>query len=307
MSGVIGILINAFLATIKIILGVLSKSIAMTADGVNNFFDATSSVVITVSSRVSVKEADAEHPYGHGRAEYIASLVIAFIIVLVGFELLKSSLVSLLGKESSTFGVTEMAWMAIAVIVKIWIVQYNIYVYKKYDSSVNRAVAQDAKNDVYGGLLIFLCFLLEKGTGYRFEAIGGMLLSGYIMFSGYHIAKDMVGILLGTSPTEETLKMLESILYSDDRIYSVHNWRMHDYGPGRHYCSVNVSMLGRETLHEAHALIDDLEQRVKRETGIEMTIHIDPVEADDFLLVRKKSYKNQERRESTKMNTNERE
>ncbi|MDO4754112.1 MAG: cation diffusion facilitator family transporter, partial [Bacillota bacterium] len=245
---------------------------------INNFFDAATSVVATVSAKISAKEADAEHPYGHGRAEYISALMISFLIVVVGFELLKTSISCLFYGERGLFGYVEIGFMILAVIVKVWIIKYNTYIDRKFDSAVNRAVAQDAKNDVFSGLMILLCLFLEWSTGYRFEVLGGILLSLYVIFSGYRIAKDMVGILLGTSPTAQMLEKMETILSANERIHRVHNWKMHEYGPGRRYCSVNVCMRGSETLFEAHELIDSLERQVLDETGVEITIHIDPVD-----------------------------
>lgn len=280
VSGLIGIILNVLLAGGKILLGLLSHSISITADGINNFFDATSAIVATISAKISSKAADAEHPYGHGRAEYISALIIAFIIVLVGFELLKSSISALFGERKSAFGTLEIGFMIFAVIVKVWIIKYNTYIDKRFDSPINRAVAEDSRNDVYSGLLILFCLFLEVFLDYPFEVVGGVILSIYIISSGYKIAKDMVGILLGSSPTEEMLTRLEVILSESDRIYRVHNWRMHEYGPGRQYCSVNVCMRGDETLYDAHELIDRLEKRVLDETSVEITIHIDPIDCE---------------------------
>lgn len=281
VCGLVGILINIAIATVKILFGLLSHTVAITADGVNNFFDATSAVVASISAKVSAKEADAEHPYGHGRVEYIAALIIAFVIVTVGFELLKTSISSFFDDERSAFGLFEAVMMTLAVLVKVWIIKYNKDVDRRYDSSVCRAVAQDARNDVYSGLIILLCLTLDYAFGHSFEAVGGVLLSAYIMQSGYRIAKDMIGILLGTSPGGELQDRMESILKSDKRIFHVHNWRMHDYGTDRIFCSVNVCMRGDETLLEAHDLIDALESRILEETGVVVSIHIDPYESED--------------------------
>lgn len=280
VSGLVGIVLNIFLAGGKILLGLLSHSISITADGINNFFDAASAIVATVSAKISAKEADAEHPYGHGRAEYISAMIIAFIIVLVGFELLKSSLSAFFCERQSAFGTTEIGFMIFAVIVKVWIIKYNTYIDKRFDSPINRAVAEDSRNDVYSSLLILSCLFLELFFDYPFEILGGVILSVYIISSGYKIAKDMIGILLGSSPTKDMLERLEAILSESDRVYRVHNWRMHEYGPGRRYCSVNVCMRGEETLYDAHELIDRLEKRVLDETGVEITIHIDPIECE---------------------------
>lgn len=276
MCGIIGISLNLLLSVVKIVTGVFSHSVSITADGVNNLFDATSSAIQSVSAKVSAKEADAEHPYGHGRFEYISALLISFIIVLVGFELLKNSVHSLFRGREGHFGAFEIGMMTLAVLVKIWIIKYNRYIDRNYNSTVSRAVAQDALNDVYSGLLILLCLVVERLSGYRFEVVGGLILSGYIMLSGYKMARDMVGILLGTIPSDELRETMERIIRNHERIYSVHNWRMHDYGVERLYCSVNVSMKGTETLLEAHTLIDRVETEVRDATGVELTIHIDP-------------------------------
>lgn len=278
VSGLIGIVINTIFSAVKIVMGAVSGSIAISADGVNNLFDASSAVIASISAKVSAKKADKEHPYGHGRFEYISALVIGLIIVLVGVELMKRSFVAIRSGERGSFGAAEIVIMTVSVVVKMWIVGYNKFVDKKYDSAVNVAVAVDAKNDVAGSLLILACLVIEMNWGHAVEPFGGLVLSGYVMFSGYGVLRDMVNKLLGTEPTSELKKEMERILRSDDRIKDVTHWHMHEYGVGEIYATVDVSMRADKTLKEAHDVIDVFEKQVQSELGVHLTIHVDPIE-----------------------------
>lgn len=277
VSGILGIVLNSLLSAIKITFGWFSNSIAITADGFNNFFDVTASLVAVISAKFSAKKADDNHPFGHGRFEYISALVIAFIIVIAGFEILRKSYDKLFLPVESQYGILEIIILAIAVVVKIWMVRYNRYIAKKYGSHVNAAVASDSLNDVFSGIAIFICLLLGLYVNFPLDAIAGLILSVYIMYSGYLIARDMMYVLLGAKPSDELVEQIKRILASEEMIKNVHDIYVHDYGMGHAHCTAHVGILSHVSLIDAHNAVDRLEKKVKAEIGVDITLHVDPI------------------------------
>lgn len=279
-SGIVGIVVNFLLAGVKILLGLGAGVVSLTADGVNNFFDAASSIVAVVSARASAKEADEEHPFGHGRAEYVSALIVAFIIVIVGFELAKASFGRLISGRVPVIGFLEISVMAVAVVVKLVMIIYNRRLEVLFDSHVNRAVASDSLNDALGGVIIIIAFIGMRWISFPLEALAGMILSGYIMYSGYSIAKDMVAMLLGKGPSREILDGIYKIIETEPMVEGVHDCHIHDYGIGGHTGSLHVEIDSRWSLVEAHNAIDSLEEKIMEELSVLVTIHIDPIERE---------------------------
>lgn len=277
ISGILGIVLNSILSAFKIVIGILSNSIAITADGFNNFFDVTSSVVAVVSAKFSSKKADDNHPFGHGRFEYISALVIAFIIVIAGFEILRKSYDKLFVAVETQYGLLEIILMGLAVVVKIWMVRYNRYIAKKYSSHVNAAVASDSRNDALSGIAIFICLLFGRYVDYPLDAIAGLILSVYIMYSGYLIARDMMYVLLGAKPSDELVEQIKRVLASEEMIKNVHDIYVHDYGMGHAHCTAHVGIPSHVSLIDAHTAVDQLEKKVKAEIGVDITLHVDPI------------------------------
>lgn len=281
LAGIVGIFCNALMFVSKLVIGILTQSIAIIGDAINNFSDVSSSLVAVLSAKVSSKEADENHPFGHGRFEYIASLIIAFIIVLVGFEVLKRSVGKIIAPANPEFSVWGLAIMIGALLLKLWMFQFNRYVGKRFDSPVNFAVAADSMNDVLGTAAIVLSIALGPFTLLPLDGIAGVIVSLYIMYSGYRMGREMIDHLMGTAPSPETVAQMIGILRSDSRILDVHHCKMHDYGVGQIVCSVHVDMDETQSFVQAHDVIDRLEQRVQREMGIDLVIHIDPVRCTD--------------------------
>lgn len=277
LSGVLGLICNLLLFFIKLTIGLLMNSIAILSDAFNNFTDMGASLVILVGAKMSNKRADKEHPYGHGRYEYIASLVIAFIILLVGLELFKSAFSKILTPEPVAFKWSLIIILIASIAVKLWMFSYNRYIGKKIDSSVNRATAVDSLNDVVATSAVIFSAVVGNYVDFPIDGIAGVIVSVMIVKTGYDVAKDTVNLLLGTSPSQETVDRITTLILENNHIGGLHDLKVHDYGPGRKIASVHVEISEQMNLIEAHHEIDLLEQKILSEMGIDIVIHVDPV------------------------------
>lgn len=281
LSGIVGTILNIILAAAKLSAGMIIGSISITADGVNNLFDSVSSVMASVSAKVSVKEPDEEHPYGHGRFEYIAALIVSFVVVVVGFEILQESIARLFGKSPSVQTIWGAVLMAASVLVKIWMVVYNKALAKKYDSPVNSAIATDSFGDAIAGIVITQSLAIMYFVDLPLDAISGIVLAVYIMYSGYQIAREMIAELMGTTAAPEVLEKIEKIILADPDVLGMHDCYIHNYGSDVSVGSVHVEIDSRQDLVSAHETVDRLEEMIMEKFGIEITMHIDPVTADE--------------------------
>lgn len=282
LAGVIGIICNIFLFIVKLSIGLLMNSIAITTDAFNNLSDTGSSFVAIIGAKISRKDADHEHPFGHGRFEYVASLIISFIIMLVGFELLKSSVEKIISPTPVSFNPTLMAILILSIFVKIWMFSYNRYIGKLINSGVNRATASDSLNDVYATSAVIVSTILGKYTGLPLDGIAGLIVSVLIIYTGFGIAKDTVSILLGMSPSEELVTKIHEIIDSNPLIVGSHDLKVHDYGPGRSIASIHAELSDKTNIVKAHNIIDSLEKKVLKELGVDIVIHVDPIGEDEI-------------------------
>lgn len=277
LCGIVGICCNFFLFFLKMIIGLMMNSIAVLSDGFNNLSDIGSSAVSVIGAKLSGKQPDHEHPFGHGRVEYIASLVVSFLILLVGAELLKSSVSKIVHPEIAEFHPEALLVLALSVLVKVWMYSYNRSLGKKIQSGLLMAAARDSLNDVIStGVVIASavagCFLPFSADGYA-----GAGVSLLILRSGYEIARDTVSLLLGTPPDKDTVEQLNRIIMSGEHIIGMHDLIVHNYGPGRIMASVHAEVASDADVVAVHEEIDMLEQKTQRETGIMLVIHMDPV------------------------------
>lgn len=277
LSGCLGIVCNLFLFLLKVTVGLIMNSIAILSDGFNNLSDIGSSVVSVIGARMSNKRPDDEHPFGHGRVEYIASLIVSFLILLVGVELLKESVDKILHPQQVVVYPAAVAILAASVLVKVWMYAYNSYLGKKINSTLLSATAQDSINDVVstGAVIVSTvvgCFLPFSIDGYI-----GVFVSFLILRSGYGIARDTISLLLGTPPDKETVEQLSRIIMSGKDIAGIHDLIVHNYGPGRVMASVHAEVPSDADMVAVHEEIDALEQRVRQEMGIMLVIHMDPI------------------------------
>ncbi|HAS73298.1 MAG TPA: cation transporter [Clostridiales bacterium UBA8960] len=281
LSGTLGIICNVILFVVKMIIGLLMNSIAITTDAFNNLSDTGSSLVAIIGAKLSRRDADQEHPFGHGRFEYIASLIISFIIMLVGIELLRTSFSKILNPEPVVFNVVLMAILILSVLVKIWMFSYNRYIGNLINSNVNRATASDSLNDVVATSAVIITTIVGKYFDFPLDGIAGVIVSLLIIYTGFNIAKETVNLLLGMSPSEELVIKIHEIIDGNPYIVGSHDLKVHDYGPGRSIASIHAELSDQTNIVKAHNIIDGLEKKVLRELGVDIVIHVDPIGEDE--------------------------
>ena len=285
-AGILGILCNLFLFALKLVIGMLAGSVAITSDAFNNLSDAGSSLVAAISARLAGQKPDAEHPWGHGRLEYIASLIVSFLILFVGAELLRSSFSGLFSAASPTFSPIALILLGASVLVKLWMWSYNRYIASLTDAAVLRAAAADSLGDALSSSVVILSAVVGMLLPIRIplDAIMGMLVSLMILKCGWGIARETVDLLLGAPADKETTDALAEILMSGDGIIGYHDLLVHDYGPGRKFASVHAEIPDTADIRHAHEVVDALEVRMFRELGITAVIHTDPITVgNDFV------------------------
>ncbi len=281
LSGIVGILCNLLLFATKLIIGFISGSMAILADAFNNLSDCGSSAVSIVGAKMSNRLPDKEHPFGHGRIEYVSSLIVSFLIILVGFELLKSSGQKIMRPSPVSLNPVQAALLLFAIAVKGWMFLYNRYIGKKINSTVLLATAKDSLNDCIATLATILSALCAGFTALPVDGIMGILVSLFIMYGGYGLAKDTIGILLGKPASEETVNQIAGYILNAEGITGMHDLIIHDYGPGRIMASVHAEVPDNIDVVAIHETIDDLENLILTQMGIHIVIHMDPISYDD--------------------------
>ena len=290
LGGVLGIVCNIVLFVVKLLVGIFLNAISIMSDAFNNLTDSFSSIVSIISAKLSNKKPDKDHPFGHGRVEYIATLIVSFIIVLVGFELLTSSVENLINGikgnstplQTGTMLYISMGILACSLLVKLWMYSYNKYLGKKIDSGVLLASSADSISDALTSTAIIIATLvgglLLKDNYFYLDSAMGIIVSVIICINGFKIVFSTIGDLLGKPASKEELEMLEKIIMSTDKIIGIHDLIIHDYGPGRKYASVHAEVDANSNIVEAHEIIDEIEQICYAQTSIELTIHMDPID-----------------------------
>lgn len=278
LSGVLGIICNLFLFGVKLAAGLFMGSIAVISDAFNNFTDMGTSVVAIIGAKLSGQEADREHPYGHGRIEYVASLIISFIVILVGFELLKSSVGKIIKPSYVYVNLYAVIILTVTLFIKLWMFSYNRYIGRKIESKVITALSVDSVNDIYATAAVILVTLFGGFLPFNPDGYSGALVSLVIMLSGYKMAKETISTLLGAKPDEKTVREIEEILLENEEISGIHDLNLHDYGPGRIMGSVHAEVDESCKLITIHEVIDRTEAYIEEKLGVFIVIHIDPVE-----------------------------
>lgn len=282
LSGVLGIICNIILFAVKLITGLFMNSIAIISDAFNNLTDSGSSLITIFGANLSSKPPDKEHPYGHGRYEYIASLIVSFIIFGVGIELFRSSLSKIVHPEKVELTALSLFILACSVLLKLWMYVYNRYIGNLINSSMNRATAKDSLNDAIATTGVILGTIIGVFVNFPVDGILGLVISGLIMYTGFITAKDSVDFLLGMSPDPELMNRIQLIVDNyNEPINYVHDLKIHDYGPGRQMASMHVVVPPQMTVAEAHYIVHDLELKIEEELGIDIVIHIDPAKDID--------------------------
>lgn len=281
LSGIVGILCNLLLFAGKLTVGTLAASVSITADAMNNLSDATSSIVTLVGFRLAEKPADAEHPYGHARFEYLSGLAVAAMIVVIGFELAKTSVEKILNPTAVAFSWVTAGVLAASILVKLWLSRFNGKLGRLIGSSTLLAAAADSRNDVISTAAVLAAALVEHLTTWQIDGVMGLGVALFILWSGWGLAKETISPLLGEPADPALREDIASFITAQPKVLGFHDLMVHDYGPGQRFASLHVEMDKDEDPLECHEIIDDLERACLREYDIHLVIHYDPVAAND--------------------------
>ncbi len=276
-----GIFLNLLLFGFKLLCGMLSASVAITADAFNNLSDAGSSLITLIGFRLSGQKPDAEHPFGHGRMEYISGLIVSFAILLMGFELAKSSLAKIIHPGEILASPVIFLVLGCSVLVKLYMYLYNHQIGLKIDSTSMQATAKDSLSDAISTGIVLLATLIGSLTGLKLDGYLGLLVSVLILFTGYTSVKDTISPLLGQPPKKEFVREIEKIVLSSPSILGIHDLLVHDYGPGRCMISLHAEVDAHSDLLAIHDEIDNVERTLVDRLGCPATIHMDPIVTDD--------------------------
>lgn len=281
LSGCVGIVLNTVLSVAKMVFGIITRSISIIADGANNLFDALSSVISLVGFKISGKPADDEHPFGHGRAEYVSALTLAFVVLIMGIELVKSSVDKLRNPEAVIFSLPAVIVLIIAIAAKIWLAVFNTKVGKKINSITVDAVVKDSIGDIAATSATLIALVASKFTALPVDAFMGIIVAGFIIYTGISIIKDTLGPLLGEPPDNSIVVEIEQKVLSYDGIVGIHDLVLHTYGHSKLFGSIHAEVPASTDVMVSHDTIDLIEREIRDALGIELTIHMDPVLVDD--------------------------
>lgn len=277
LGGIIGIIVNFLLFLIKFSVGTLVSSIAVTADAFNNLSDTASSIITIVGFNMANKPADEEHPFGHGRIEYLSALVVAFMVMLVGFQFVKTSFDRIMNPEPIKFEWIPFILLIISIFLKVWLSFFNKFIGNKIDSTALKASAVDALGDVFTSSCVAISLLAAKFTTIPIDGYVGILVALFIIYSGFSLVKETINPLLGEAPDPKLVKDIHSMLLSYDYITGIHDLVIHNYGPGRCMASVHAEIPSDIDIMKIHNIIDKAEREISKELGVYLVIHMDPI------------------------------
>ena len=281
LCGALGIILNILLFGIKLFAGIISGAISITSDAFNNLTDAASSLISLIGFRMSEQKADKDHPFGHGRFEYISGFIVSMLIILVGFELGKTSVEKMISPEAVEFSIAAVIILAVSIAVKAYMAFYNFRIGKKISSASMKATATDCLSDCIATSAVLLSLVIAKVFSVNIDAYCGLAVSGFIMFSGLRSAKETIDPLLGGAPDGEYIQRITDIVYSYGEVKGIHDLIVHDYGPGRTMISLHAEVSADADLLETHDMIDNIEKELRSRLHCDAVIHLDPIVTDD--------------------------
>ena len=281
LASVVGIFCNVLLFSVKLTIGLILSSLAVTADAFNNLSDAASSIISFIGVKMAGKPADAEHPFGHGRIEYIAALIVSFLVIEVGFTFFKSSISKILHPEEISFDIVPFVILILSILVKLWMAFFNNKLGKRIDSKVMLATAADSLGDVITTSATVLSIIICHFTSINVDAIAGLIVSAIVIWSGISIAKDTLEPLIGERVPAELYQKITAIVESYDGIVGTHDLIVHNYGPNRSMATIHAEVPNDINIDVSHEIIDKIERDVKKDLNILLVIHMDPVEMRD--------------------------
>lgn len=289
LCGAVGIFLNVLLFIGKFIAGTLASSVSVTADAFNNLSDAGSSVVTLIGFRLAGAKPDPEHPYGHGRIEYISGLIVAMVIILMGAELMISSVERIIKPEPSEFSWLGVGILTASILVKAYMFFYNRRTAKKIDSVAMKATATDSLTDCIATGVALLTLFLSRFCDLHVDGWGGAIVSLFVLYSGFSAAKETISPLLGQPPTKELVDEIEAVVTAHEGVLGIHDLMVHDYGPGRMVMSLHAEVPAEGNVLDLHDMIDNIERELKERFKCDAVVHMDPVQDNDETVCRLKS------------------
>ena len=281
LCGSVGVALNILLSLGKFIAGLSVNSIAIIADAANNLSDAGSSVITMAGFKLAGQKPDPAHPFGHGRIEYISGLIVSMAILLMGFELLKTSVEKIFSPEETVFSIAAIVILCASIAVKLYIFFYNKKIAARINSSAMAATATDSISDCLATAATLLSIILSAATGINLDGYCGVIVALFILFAGFKAAKDTVNPLLGQKPDPEFVKQIEKTVLSHEEVVGIHDLVVHDYGPGRIMISLHAEVSDKENILKIHDVIDNIEKELQKKLECHAVIHMDPISTDD--------------------------
>ena len=281
LSSITGIVVNILLSVFKLIIGIFANSISIISDALNNVSDAGSSIVTMVGFKLSQKKVDADHPWGHGRMEYITGFFVDILILLVGFELLKSSVDKIIHPELPNINNITIILLVVAILAKLWLFVFYRKIAKTIDSAAIKGTAYDSISDSISTLAVLVSAFVAKFARISIDGYVSLLVSMFILFTGYKAIKEIIDLLLGQKPDSEFVKQIEEFAMKYETIEGIHDIMVHDYGPGRKIVSFHAEVPANSDICRAHDIIDQMEQDIFENFGCITTVHMDPIVVDD--------------------------
>lgn len=284
LSGKVGIFCNAFLFAVKFIMGTISGSVSIAADAVNNLSDAASSVISLIGFKMAEKPADEDHPYGHARYEYLSGLTVAVMIILIGFELFKTSFDKVIHPSTVDFSIALVIVLAVSILIKLWMAFFNKSLGKKINSSALEATAAYSRNDVISTSAVLVAAVISHFFKINLDGYMGIAVAVFILYSGIGLVKDTLDPLLGKAPEPELVDYIQKKILSYDGVLGTHDLMIHDYGPGRKFASVHVEMAAEGDVLKSHDVIDNIERDFLSKDNLNIIVHYDPIVTKDDIV-----------------------
>ncbi|KYH33270.1 ferrous-iron efflux pump FieF [Clostridium tepidiprofundi DSM 19306] len=281
LGGIVGVILNIILFCIKFSLGLISHSIAITADAFNNLSDSASSLITILGFKLSNKPADKEHPFGHGRIEYISALVVAFLVLMVGLEFIKTSFNRILHPTKINFNIAIFILILLSICLKLWISKFNLFLSKAINSQALKASSSDAFADVITSSVVALSLLLSRWVTFPIDGYIGIVVALFIVYSGISLIKETLDPLLGEPPDPNLVTNIQSSLLEYEYITGVHDLIIHNYGPNKCIASIHAEVPCDESIVKIHEIIDKAEKEISQKLGISLVIHMDPINTND--------------------------
>lgn len=283
-AGIVGIICNVFLFAFKFVAGIITGAVSISADAFNNLSDAGSSVITLIGFKLAGKQPDVEHPYGHGRMEYLSGLVVSFVIVIMAVELFKSSFEKILHPEAMEFSLLSVIILIGSICVKMWMAFFNTVLGKKISSAAMKATATDSMSDCIATGVVLVSLFISSFSGYNIDGYAGAVVAIFVFLAGIDAANDTIQPLLGKPPEKEFVDAVAHCILEEDKILGLHDMIVHDYGPGRVFVTVHAEVPYDMDIMSAHDIVDLAENRVAQRLNCWITIHMDPVVTDDEMV-----------------------